>query len=133
MQLIRTLLALAVPSAVALCAATPALAAKGELIDIAWSPGGSFGRDVRVAPSKFVEVCGRLPAGTAVAWRFESGARLDFNVHFHEGKDVRYPARQSKVAKATGTLDAPVDQDYCWMWMNPAAGEATLSFTLQKR
>lgn len=133
MHLNRTLFALVFPSAVALFAATPALAAKGELIDIAWSPDGSFGREVRVAPSRFVEVCGRLSAGTAVAWRFESGARLDFNVHFHEGKAVRYPARQPQVAEATGTLDAPVDQDYCWMWTNPTAGEAALTFMLQKR
>lgn len=133
MHLIRILHALAVSSAAALCAATPAFAAKGELIDIAWSPDGSFGCDVRIAPGKFVEVCGRLSAGATVAWHFESGARLDFNVHFHEGKDVRYPARQSKVAKATGTLDAPVGQDYCWMWTNPTAGEAPLAFSLQKR
>jgi hypothetical protein len=133
MSLNRALLAFALPMTVGLWAAAPVLAAKGELIDIAWSPDGSFGRDVRVAPSKFVEVCGRLPAGTAVAWRFESGARLDFNVHFHEGKDVRYPTRQAKVARATGTLDAPVDQDYCWMWTNPTAAEATLNFMLQKR
>ena len=40
---------------------------------------------------------------------------MDFNVHYHEGKDVRFPAKRAQVSKADGTLDVSVDQDYCWM------------------
>jgi len=134
MYRIQTLRALLVPALViGLGSATPAVASKSELIDIAWSPDGGFGRDVSVSPKQFVEVCGRLAAGAVVDWRFEAGSGLDFNVHFHEGKEVRFPARQAKVAKAEGTLDAPVDQDYCWMWTNQAAAEVRLSFQLRRR
>ncbi len=114
-------------------AATTATAAKGELIDLTWSSDGSSSREVRVLPGRFVEACGKLPAKAQVAWRFEAGAALDFNVHYHEGKDVRFPARQDAVAKASGVLDAPVAQDYCWMWTNPSTADVMLSYTLQRR
>lgn len=134
MHRIETLTALLVPALVmGLCTATPARASKSELIDIAWTADGGFGRDVPVSSKQFVEVCGRLAAGAVVDWRFEAGSGLDFNVHFHEGKEVRFPARQAKVAKAEGTLEAPVDQDYCWMWTNPTAAEVRLSFQLRRR
>lgn len=111
----------------------PAQAAQGDLIEIAWSPEGTFEQSVHVEPKRFVEVCGKLPASAAVQWRFESRAALDFNIHFHEGKVVRYPARQNAIAKAAGTLHAPAEQDYCWMWTNKPGKEAAMSFGLRRR
>lgn len=93
MQHHRTAFPAALAMVVALFVAIPAHAAKGDLIDIVWSADGSFGREVRVGAAQFAEVCGRLPAGAAVDWRFEAGAPMDFNVHFHEGQTVRYSAR----------------------------------------
>ena len=61
------------------------------------------------------------------------GRPLDFNVHFHEGKKVLYPARQNQVARLSGTLNAQVEQDYCWMWTNKGTAETTLRFHLARR
>ena len=115
-----------------LWAAGTALAAPGELLSIDWSTEGGFERTVPVPPGRFAEACGPLPAGQAVDWRFEASAPLDFNVHFHVGPDVRYPARQAAVRQASGTLEAPLAQDYCWMWTNRAAQPATLTLRLQQ-
>ena len=49
---------------------------------------GRFERSVIVAPGKFTEVCGKLPAGLIVAWNFEATVPLDFNVHHHFGSAV---------------------------------------------
>ena len=57
---------------------------------------------------------------------------MDFNVHYHEGKDVRFPAKRAQVSKADGTLDVSVDQDYCWMWANKGETPASLVLHLDK-
>jgi hypothetical protein len=120
--------------AIALTATAPAAgAAKGEILPLAWPADGSFSRSVSLAPGRFVEVCGPLPAQQAVQWRFEAEAPLDFNIHYHEGKAVHYPARQAGVAQAAGTLETRIAQDYCWMWTNPSGQAATLKLVLQRR
>jgi len=85
-----------------------------------------------IAAGKFVEVCGKLPAGLKVRWNFEAGAPLDFNVHFHVGKDVVFPSKLGAVATARDTLDTKIEQDYCWMWSNKSAAPATLTVNLQR-
>jgi hypothetical protein len=68
-------------------------AAHAELVPVKWDADGEFAREFSVAPGTFVEACKKLPQGTKVAWRFESQSPLNFNVHYHEGKDVRFPAK----------------------------------------
>ncbi|WP_374564693.1 hypothetical protein [Ideonella sp.] len=107
-------------------------AAEADLVSIVWGADGRFAHEAMVPPSKFVEICGQLPAGTNVDWAFDAAGPLNFNIHFHEGKQVRYPAKQDQVAKADGTLRAEIEQDYCWMWTNKAARAATLKLTLKR-
>ena len=85
-----------------------------------------------MAPGKFAEWCGKLQRDDKVQWQFEASAPLNFNVHYHEGKEVRFPAKQDSVAKADGRLDVALDQDYCWMWTNKSATPVSLKARLQK-
>lgn len=107
-------------------------AASAEIIDIAWSAQGRFERRVTVAPGQFAEACGQLSRGAAVAWRFEAGGLLNFNIHYHEGQDVRYPERRDALTGARGELRVPLDQDYCWMWTNKSGRPVTLQFRLER-
>jgi hypothetical protein len=106
--------------------------AHAEVVDIAWSGDGRFSHQGLVAPGKFVELCGKLPAGLAVRWDFEAGAPLDFNVHYHVGKEAVFPVKLPAVAAAKDTLVARVEQDYCWMWSNKSAAAAMLSVQLRR-
>ena len=115
-----------------LCASLASMAAQAEIIDIAWSDQGRFERRVTVAPGKFAEACGKLARADVVAWRFDAGAPLNFNIHYHEGKEVRYPARQDAIASAQGELRAAIDQDYCWMWTNKSARPVELRIDLSR-
>ncbi len=115
-------------AAVAMLAST----ARAELGEIQWAADGSAVRDFQVAPGKFAEWCGKLRRDDKVQWQFEASAPLNFNVHYHEGKDVRFPARQDGTAKAEGTLDVALDQDYCWMWTNKSGTPAALKASLRK-
>lgn len=121
---------LALATLLALSAA--AAGAAEHLVPLDWDAQGRFERSLNVAPGKFVEVCGKLARGAKVEWRFDSDAALDFNIHYHEGKETRFPARAAQLGTGQGTLDAPLDQDYCWMWTNKGRAATALKLRLAK-
>jgi hypothetical protein len=112
--------------------ATVALPSYAELIQIAWDTQGRFERQAHIAPKGFVELCGRLRPKDSVRWQFEAEAPMSFNIHFHEGKAVRYPVKEEGAAKSQGVLEVKSEQDYCWMWSNPSDRQATLSVRLDR-
>lgn len=107
-----------------------ALTAQGEVVDIVWKDGERFDRTLTVAPGKFAELCGALSAGKAVNWSFEADGELNFNIHYHVGKDVRYPSQMGQVRRSEGKLAVELAQDYCWMWTNKSAATTKLEVRL---
>ena len=106
--------------------------ARAEVVEIVWDSSGSFQRAVEVEPGQFAAVCGRLRKGQAVAWSFKAGVPMDFNIHYHEGSRVVFPAKQNQTASYEGRLDASTDQDYCWMWQNGSGVKDTVSVVLRR-
>jgi hypothetical protein len=106
--------------------------ARADLIDIDWGTKQRFERTMQIAPGRFVELCGKLPAGTVVAWQFESARSLDFNIHYHEGKAVHYPEKRNATARGEGRLDVKIARDYCWMWTNKASRPVALEVRLSR-
>jgi hypothetical protein len=104
-----------------------------ELMSIEWTPAGVFKRELTVPAGKFAEVCGKVPAKSAVAWNFDADAPLDFNIHYHQGKKVEYPAKLAEVSKGSDTLKTDTEQDYCWMWSNKTGKDARLMLSLQRQ
>ena len=102
----------------ALAVAIIAIDARAGLVEIGWDKAGRFETAVSVAPGKFAEVCGRLDKGQSVAWSFKADRPLNFNIHYHEGKQVVFPAKQDAAVDAQGKLDVSLSQDYWWMWTN---------------
>ena len=107
--------------------------AHAELIDIDWNASQRFERKLNIAPGKFAEVCGALQQGHGVSWRFDADGALNFNIHYHVGKDVHYPARADAVRSQQGELAVPAPQDYCWMWTNKTAGVVALQLELARK
>lgn len=102
-----------------LCLATCGTAvAAAQVVDIAWTAEGRFTHTATLAPRELLEVCGKLPRGAHVAWTFEAGAPLPFNIHVHQGKDVVYPARLERAARAQGVQVFDAEPAHCWMWTN---------------
>ena len=102
----------------ALAVAVIAIDARAELVEIAWDNAGRFETAVSLAPGKFAEVCGKLAQGQSVAWSFKGDRPMNFNIHYHEGKQVVFAAKQDAAVDAQGKLDVRLSQDYCWMWTN---------------
>lgn len=109
----------------------PRLAA-AAVTPLVWDENGRFEAGFAIAPGKFVELCGRLTAGSRVAWNFTAPAALAFNIHYHIGKEVRFPAQRGAVAELEGMLVAAEPQDYCWMWTNGAGTPTSLKVRLQR-
>lgn len=103
---------------------------RADVIDIAWSAERRFEHSAEVAPGRSTEICGKLARGATVRWEFEAGGPLDFNIHYHAGKEVVYPARRSATRRGEGSLPAALDQDYCWMWTNKATRPVRLRVSL---
>ena len=107
------------------------VAASAEIAEIKWADG-VYTHKASIAPKKFLEVCGKQKKGEAVNWTFNGTAPTDFNIHYHVGKDVSYPENRKGVASAEGSLVAPLDQDFCWMWTNRAAQPLDLELKLKQ-
>ncbi|MDN3922224.1 hypothetical protein [Roseateles violae] len=107
--------------------------AGAEIVPVQWDAAGRFGREIGIAPGQFLEVCEKLPEGGRVAWSFEAAGPLDFNIHYHEGSEVRFPAQKAQIARDEGLLTAALKQDFCWMWTNKAAAPLVLRFRLEQR
>lgn len=105
-------------------------ASHAELVDIKWT-SGTFAHKATIAPSKFLEVCGKLKKDDSVDWRFSGSAPTNFNIHYHVGKDVVYPENRKEIGSADGKLRVPLDQDYCWMWSNKSAQPIDIEMSLK--
>ena len=103
-----------------------------ELIDVKWDAEGKFERTQSIAPGKFVEICESLPKDSAVTWQFKASTPLNFNVHFHQGKEVAFPEKRDAVSELQGTLVAQSKEDYCWMWTNKGDALSNIRVLLAK-
>ncbi|MGQ3051291.1 MAG: hypothetical protein ACT6S0_05870 [Roseateles sp.] len=115
----------------ALLAPTGAAIAASHIVDIKWDAQGQFVHQADVAPAKFVEVCGELKPGQRIAWSFKGSAPMNFNIHYHLGKETVYPVKLSAARDGAQTLQVQVEQVYCWMWSNKTASGASLDLALK--
>lgn len=106
--------------------------ASEHIVEIAWRGDSGFEHSASIAPGKFLELCGKLSKGSTVKWQFEAAAPLAFNIHYHQGKEVVFPAKLAKADRAQDVLNVPVDQDYCWMWSNKGNEAAKVKVQLQR-
>jgi hypothetical protein len=74
--------------------------------------------EVSLQPGAFEELCFELGAGQSIRYTFDAGAPLDFNLHWHRGNEVLFPARIDAIARIGGVFRATERQTYCLMWTN---------------
>ncbi len=117
---------LRVPLALLVASPLPALSSS-----VSTSAKETFDR--QLAPGGFDEVCVRLAQGEAIDYRFEAAGPVDFNVHYHRGKDVFYPVRQSQVRSAAAQFRASEADDYCLMWENKGTAAVRLQGTVSRQ
>ena len=104
-------------------------AASAGLVEIGWNGADRYEQRLSIEAGGFTELCGRLVEGARIQWQFEASAPTSFNIHFHEGKAVTFPAKEEGTTRSTGTLEVRSARDYCWMWSNKT--EASMSVFVQ--
>ena len=104
---------------------------KAEVISFKLEANPSFKTQANIQPGKFSEVCGKLKKGNLIRWQFDSSAPLDFNIHYHEGKEVIFPYKMNAIKSAKEELLISLDQDYCWMWTNKSSEAVKLEMNLR--
>lgn len=101
---------------------------------VSWT-GATYSNSHVVKPKKILEVCADVAAKQSVAWKFTADADVDFNVHRHAGpggKQVVYDAEAARVRERSGTLTHTAAHEWCWMWTNVSAGDATVRVELKR-
>ena len=85
-----------------------------------------------IRPRGIAEECFDLQGGQTIGYAFESTAPVDFNIHFHRGKEVEYPVKRDQVQQADDRFEASSTQEFCLMWTNhtqaPVRVNGKLSF-----
>ena len=119
--------------AIAVATAAPPGQAAADLIESAWDSVGRFDTTSTLAPGKFVEVCGLLAKGQSVAWSFNAETAMDFNIHYHQGKQILFPKKLYDAMDSAGKLDVAVDKDHCWMWTNKGPSASSLRLRMALR
>ena len=71
---------------------------------------------VTIEPKQMHEECVKLQSGEKRRYFWRADGPVDFNIHYHEGKDVFYPVKRDGMRGDGGTFTAKIAQDYCWMW-----------------
>jgi len=105
--------------AIVLLGGAPSAFAKEHIVSVTWSADGSYRAELPISKGKLKEACVDLKQGERIRWSFKADADTSFNIHYHEGEKVTYPAKKDNVAADEGVLDVAVTQGYCWMWRAP--------------
>ena len=71
-----------------------------------------------------------LIPGQTLKFQYEANAELDFNLHYHHGKDVTMPM-SGKYSNYSNTYVATQKNDFCLMWQNKSGGPVKLQTTYQ--
>ncbi len=121
---------------VALARATAGLLGGLCCVSLVWSHGTEEGHENRlerlIPPADSYELCLDLAQDQQLHYAFSATRKLDFNIHYHAGPEVRYPVSDKQVSAAEATFAAQSAQKYCLMWTNPGDTEARLSIEYEK-
>jgi hypothetical protein len=82
----------------------------------------------KLDPSGHHELCKKIRPDQKLAFSFESSGPLDFNVHYHRGKEVLYPVSEEKITTSKGYYSPEKEDIFCLMWTNPQSEAVDLSF-----
>lgn len=77
------------------------------------------------------EECMELGTKKKLTYSFNSPKPMNFNIHYHVGKDVFYPIKRNKVSSLENEFRPISKQEYCLMWSNLEKVSVRLSYTFK--
>ncbi|MGD8176159.1 hypothetical protein [Marinimicrobium sp. ARAG 43.8] len=64
----------------------------------------------------FWEICREFTAGDVVSYRSNSAYPIDFNIHYHPGKETKFKLKKEGVSEVSGSFTPADNQHYCFTW-----------------
>lgn len=86
-------------------------------------------KPVILKPGKPHEKCMALDSGQKLEYRFESTAKVNFNLHYNKGDSVYYPVKLDRTAGESGLYEARARERYCFMWENRTDTDVELTYS----
>ncbi len=86
-------------------------------------------KPIIIKAGKVFEKCMTLNPPQKIEYRFESGAKLDFNLHYHKGDQVYYPVKLDRTNGESGLYEAKAKEAYCLMWENKTSADIELTYS----
>jgi hypothetical protein len=75
------------------------------------------------------EDCMELLPGQILEYSFEASKSLDFNIHYHEDREVVYGIKKNGISGDKGVFHSNKKQYYCLMWTNPGSEPVDLVYS----
>ena len=98
-------------------------------IILAGAADAQTAKPVILKPNKVVEKCMTLDPPQKVEYRFESSAKINFNLHYHKGDQVYYPVKLDRTNGESGLYEAKAKEVYCLMWENRTSADVELTYS----
>jgi hypothetical protein len=83
-------------------------------------------------PRNFGEVCLDMATGDEIRYEFEAKDPVAFNIHYHDGSQIKYPVQLNPTAVHTGRFVANIGNNYCLMWENYSDKTNLLSYQVAR-
>ena len=86
-------------------------------------------KPILIKPTKTYEKCMVLDSGQKLEYRFESTAKVNFNLHYFKGGDqVYYPVKLDRTVGESGLYEARAREKYCLFWENRTDADVELTY-----
>ena len=100
----------------------------GFVATSAFSQAGQTNKPVVIKAGKAHEKCLALTPPQKFEYRFESSAKVDFNLHYHKGDQIYYPVKLDRTNAESGLYEAKARETYCLMWENKTGADVELTY-----
>jgi len=88
-------------------------------------------KPVILKPGKPHEKCMVLDSGQKIEYRFESAAKVNFNLHYNKGDSMYYPVKLDRTTGESGMYEARSREKYCLVWENRTDADVELSYSFK--
>jgi hypothetical protein len=86
-------------------------------------------KPVILKPGKPHEKCMVLDSGQKLEYRFESTAKVNFNLHYNKGESVYYPVKLDRTTGESGLYESRARERYCFTWENRTDADVELNYS----
>lgn len=89
--------------------------------------GDRLGSDtLSVESFEFRELCFEITAEDELQYDFQSDQPVDFNIHYHDGLTIHFPAKLTGVTHHAGQFVSEKDQPYCLTCLNQGLAKTSI-------